>query len=223
MKRFILPLLFALAASCATATTVEARPRSSMDRALDSTLSLTTANGRVFCSAFVSEGYVVTAAHCVDDAFYVHARTHAGEHLLLRVVAVDATQDVAALKTTDGTKLGKGIPLARKAPGYGAEVFVLGHSQGFLDYSLTRGIVSHPRRLDGLFPSMVWMQHDAGSIGGNSGGPVMNKHGRLVGLTSFGILGRAYCDFDCSAIRTRTHISGAAHFESVSSLLASLS
>lgn len=195
-----------------------------MNRALDSTLQLTTADGRVFCTAFISAEVVVTAAHCVEGDLYVHARTRTGEHILLRVVAVNATQDTAALRPTDGRKLGKGIPLARKAPGYGDEVFVLGHSQGELTYSLTRGIVSHPKRLDGLFPEMVWMQHDAGSVGGNSGGPVMNDRGQLVGITSFGILGRIICGFtNCPPLYGRTHISGAVHFESVDALLAPLS
>jgi len=195
-----------------------------MDRALDSTIALTTAGGRVFCSAFISEGYVITAAHCVEGDLFVHARTRAGDRLLLRVVRYDEHSDSAALKTTDGTKLGRGIPLARKAPTWGDEVFVLGHSQGVLEYSITKGVVSHPRRTNGLFPDMLWMQHDAGSIGGNSGGPVMNSRGKLVGITSFGILGRIICGFpNCPPLYGRTHISGAVHYDTIDALLADLS
>jgi S1-C subfamily serine protease len=193
-----------------------------MNRALDSTIAITTDDGRVYCSGFITEGYVVTAAHCVDGDLFVNVRTRAGERHLMRVVRIDVVQDVAALKVVDGWKPGKGIPLARTAPDYGDEVFVLGHSKGELEYSLTRGIVSHPRRLDGLFTEMVWMQHDAGSVGGNSGGPVMDSRGRLVGLTSFGVLGRTFCQFGCSGILSRTHISGAAHHESLDALLSSL-
>ena len=193
-----------------------------MSRALDNTVELISDSGRIFCSGFIMKGAVITAAHCVEGDLYVKARMHDGHEMLLRVVRLNVKQDYAAAIAVDGTKLGDGIPLASGAPRYGDEVFVLGHSKGdAFPYSLTRGIVSHPDRLDGLFPEMRWMQHDAGSIGGNSGGPVMNKHGRLVGLTSFGALGRILCGFpNCPPLFARTHTSGAVHYATAAAHLA---
>lgn len=222
MKHLALSLLTFFAVSCAT-TGATARTKKPMSRALDNTVALTE-GGRIYCSGFVSEGYVITAAHCVEGEVVVTVQNREGKSITMKVVAVITNQDVAALSPLKGT-LGKGIPIARKAPDFGDEVFVLGHSSGDdYPYSLTRGIVSHPRRVDGLFPDMAWMQHDAGSVGGNSGGPVMNRRGQIVGVTSFGDLGRVYCGFpQCPPLFARTHISGAAHLDSVVALLASLS
>lgn len=192
-----------------------------MERALENTVALVTDTGRVYCSGFISEGYILTAAHCVEGDVVVSVRNRGGITIVVRVASYNETQDVAALAPLAG-RFGPGIPVAGTSPDYGDEVFVLGHSKGELEYSLTRGIVSHPRRLDGLSADMVWMQHDAGSVGGNSGGPVMDSRGRIVGLTSFGVLDGVYCAFGCPGVLTRTHISGAAHHESIVALLASL-
>ena len=222
MKRFALPFLIFLAASCATASTAGARPRGPMSRALDNTVALTDA-GRIYCTGFVSDGYVVTAAHCVEGEVVVTVERRDGKSISMRVDAYAAEQDVARLSPLSGT-LGRGIPLARKAPGYGDEVFVLGHSGGDrYPYSLTRGIVSHPRRVmgaDDMSAGMVWMHHDAQQIGGNSGGPVMNSRGQIVGVTSFTNLHKVLCAFSGPCpLYVRWHISGAAHLESVEALL----
>lgn len=188
-----------------------------MSRALDYTVALTD-EGRIYCSGFVSEGYVVTAAHCVEGEVVVTVRNRDGKSIKMRVDSFDAAQDVARLSPLSGT-LGRGIPLARKAPGYADEVFVLGHSGGDrYPYSLTRGIVSHPRRVND--DGMIWMQHDAQQIGGNSGGPVMNSRGQIVGVTSFTNLNKVLCAFSGPCpLYVRGHISGAAHLESVEALL----
>jgi len=169
-----------------------------MDRVLANTVELID-DGRISCSGFVMEGAVITAAHCVEGDFYVTIRTADGDEHRTRVVRIDVVQDYAALKPVDGWKPGKGIPLARRAPGYGDDVFAFGHSGGDdYPYSLPKG------------------------IGGNSGGPVLNKRGHVVGITSFGALSNAICSFDCRGlIMQRTHISGAVHYDSLVALLAS--
>ena len=215
--KYLLALLV-LAFACATTSPATAVRRDRpLDRLMSNTVALESDDGRVFCSGVVSEGVIVTAAHCVEDRLSVRVRR--GQDTFRAYVAdIEVQQDVAVLDTLD-YDLGKGIPFARSAPELGDDIWVVGHSLGIYEFSLTRGIVSHPKRDDGLFAEMIWMQHDAGSINGNSGGPVVNKRGQLVGITSFGVLAAVICRFQCSGVYERSHISGAVHWESIDAIL----
>ena len=85
---------------------------------------------------------------------------------------------------------------------------------GSYNYSVTKGVVSHPHRHDGLFGG-EWFQHDAAIIGGNSGGPVLDEKGRLVGITSFTILAPVYRGFGLQS----THLHGAVYLGPIKNIL----
>lgn len=178
-----------------------------MSRALDSTVELITWSGDTYCTGFIVERVIVTAAHCAEGVFSI-IRNPEGETYYARVVARNDQLDAAALVPTEDRRLGRGLKLARLAPEAGDEVFAVGHSLGVFTYSVTKGVVSNAKRSGFPFIGMTWMQHDAGTVGGNSGGPVLNSRGDVVGITSFIIVG--------------THISGAIHLEVLESLLAAL-
>lgn len=217
MKQIVLALLVLLA-SCGAATPATART-SAKGRAFHSTVELQTPDGRTFCSGVITDNVILTAEHCTDDG-EVWVETISGSRFEVELLHNNWLDDVAILVPVDRRKLGKGVRIARKAPGFGDDVWVIGHSMGFLTYSLTRGVVSHPRRDNGANGGL-WMQHDAGSVGGNSGGPVLNKRGQLVGITSFGYLAEVVCALPpCGVILERTHISGAVHLESIHEILA---
>lgn len=212
-------LLLVLVAACATTSPVSGQRQRPLDRLLENTVALESDAGDVFCTGVISEGVIVTAAHCVAQTMSVRVRR--GTETFRAFVAKRLVrQDVAVLRTLD-YELGKGVPFARSAPGYGDDILVLGHSLGTYENSLTKGIVSHPKRNDGLFVGMLWMQHDAGSINGNSGGPIVNSRGKLVGITSFGILAAVVCQFNCAGVYERSHMSGAVHWESLNEILGS--
>ncbi len=65
-------------------------------------------------------------------------------------------------------------------PQVGSEVYVIGHPMG-LGWTVTRGIVSAHRK-PGEVARTAMIQTDAAISPGNSGGPLLNRHGDLVGL-----------------------------------------
>ncbi len=70
-------------------------------------------------------------------------------------------------------------PLAKVSPHFGDKVWVIGNPLGVFYYTVTSGVVSHPRRLHN---GNYFLQVDAGIIFGNSGGPVFDRFGRLIGI-----------------------------------------
>ena len=131
-----------------------------------------------------NKGYALTNNHVIDICAQSVAVID-GKETLFRVIATDKTNDVAVLKTDyksrnyikineDGAKLGEnviavGYPLAGRLSD---------------SVKITRGIVSS---LSGLDNNIGQIQIDAALQPGNSGGPVLNESGDLVGIASAGL------------------------------------
>jgi S1-C subfamily serine protease len=190
------------------------RPHNPIRRAFHATLRLVQPNGDTFCSAVaVGSEEALTAYHCIEDKLEVWAKNVHGELILLEIVSWDSVNDLALLRPVKH-KFRRTVSVARSAPYFADDVWVIGHALGSYSFSITRGVVSHPRRGDGLFGG-EWMQHDAGILGGNSGGPVLNNRGRLVGITSFSILTPVYRGYGLQT----THIHGAVYLRPIKAIL----
>ncbi len=135
-------------------------------------------------SGFVisADGYILTNAHVVDRAREVTVRMTDRREYRAKVVGVDVRTDVAVLKI-DADKLPFvriGKPAALKA---GQWVVAIGSPFGF-DNSVTAGIVSATARSlpgDAYTP---FIQTDVAVNPGNSGGPLFNLQGEVVGINS---------------------------------------
>ena len=129
------------------------------------------------------DGVVATNAHVVGNARMVAVETHGGRMLPGEVVAVDAIHDLALIRVKGRrwtpVDIDTGDP-----PNVGSAIYVIGHPMG-LGWSLSRGIVSGHRDRGGIRV----IQTDAAISPGNSGGPMLDEEGDLVGLVSFKILG----------------------------------
>jgi serine protease Do len=136
-------------------------------------------------SGFVidAEGYILTNAHVVEDADEVTVRLadSKGEHKA-RVVGADPQTDVALLKVE-----AKGLPVAPISAGKsvraGEWVAAIGSPFGFAN-TITAGIVSATERSlpgENLVP---FIQTDVAVNPGNSGGPLLNMKGEVVGINS---------------------------------------
>lgn len=216
MKRLPLFFLLVALAGCAgrnhgpTVRTDHPRP---FRRALENTVVLRTTFGRAFCSGVVAEHVVFTAHHCVDhgEPFVIEWGGNIYRPRDTAIVWPD--HDLAILHIAD-VELPRGVHIARRTPDYGDAVTTVGHHLGDgYPFTMTRGIVSNPRRIGGLTDVMMWMQHDAPILGGASGGPVLDTRGDLIGITSFGALAPVYCPFGCPGVYQDTDVNGAVHLD----------
>jgi serine protease Do len=134
-------------------------------------------------SGFVvsADGYILTNAHVVDGASDVTVRTTDRREYRAKVVGIDKSTDVAVLKI-DARNLPVvhiGDPQSLKA---GEWVIAIGSPFGF-ENSVTAGIVSATARsLDAAYTPFI--QTDVAVNPGNSGGPLFNLKGEVVGINS---------------------------------------
>ncbi len=137
-------------------------------------------------SGFVlsENGYVVTNAHVVDGASAIHVSLPTGEEYDAKLVGSDTINDVALLKV-EAEKL---IPVTIGSSSdliVGDQVVAIGNPLGDLTSTMTVGYVSAKDRdvtTDGTTINMI--QTDAAINSGNSGGPLFNMKGEVVGITT---------------------------------------
>ncbi len=132
-------------------------------------------------SGFVvdSAGYILTNAHVIDGAGRLTVVFDDGARLTPQVVASDATRDIALLKIEPARQLTV-LPFATEAR-EGDEVVALGYPLDLRDrMTVTQGIFSAFRTFDGV----GYVQTDAATNPGNSGGPLLNLRGEVVGMNT---------------------------------------
>jgi len=137
-------------------------------------------------SGFVisGDGYVVTNYHVVEGATAVTVMLHSGAEHKAEVIGYDDANDVAVLKIeAQGLKaleVGSSDDLI-----VGDQVVAIGNPLGELTSTMTVGYVSAKDRVittDGARINMI--QTDAAINSGNSGGPLLNMKGEVVGITT---------------------------------------
>lgn len=131
---------------------------------------------------FVSEdGMILTNQHVVGHADQVSVRLAAGIELPGRVLRHNTVRDVALVKV-DIARI-RPLPLSSAAPAVGNEVYALGSpSDPNLAGTLTRGIVSAVRVIDQAGIQLPMIQSDATIYSGNSGGPLLDASGNVIGI-----------------------------------------
>lgn len=132
-------------------------------------------------------GQVLTAAHVVQTAEQIVVSFSESVVVPARVVSSSPLSDVALLQLE---KVPPGLVAARLGDSnrveVGDPVFVVGHPFG-LDYTLTTGVLSarrKPRKTSGTMTLSEIFQTDASVNEGNSGGPMFNVQGEVVGIVS---------------------------------------
>ncbi len=133
-----------------------------------------------------SGGFVVTAAHVVDDASVIEVHWRDGFSTNAQVVSLSRTEDLALLKVEALPPKAVVVPLGNsEVLKPGQPLFAIGAPYG-LEHSLSTGVVSAlrstPRK--GLVPQKL-IQTDLALNQGNSGGPLFNDKGEVVGIASF--------------------------------------
>ncbi|HMV04554.1 MAG TPA: DegQ family serine endoprotease [Accumulibacter sp.] len=129
-----------------------------------------------------ADGYILTNAHVVDAADEILVRLTDKREFKARVVGADKRTDIALLKI-DATALPAvrfGDPAQLKV---GEWVVAIGSPFGF-DNSVTAGIVSAKGRSLPQENYVPFIQTDVAVNPGNSGGPLFNMKGEVVGINS---------------------------------------
>ena len=131
------------------------------------------------------DGYILTNNHVVDHADKVTVRLQDRRTLTAKVVGTDPTYDIALLKVDAGGSLPTVSIGDSRALKPGQWVLAIGSPFGF-DYTVTQGIVSAVGRNLGQRdqPYTSFIQTDVPINRGNSGGPLFNLQGQVVGINS---------------------------------------
>ncbi len=130
-----------------------------------------------------AEGYLITNHHVVENAKFVKIRWSDDFETVGEVVRSDKRRDVALIKADPRGRQPLGL---RSGPvPTGDEVYAIGAPlDPALQNTVTRGIVSANRVIDGF----TFLQSDVQVIGGNSGGPLIDRNGRVVAICVSGKL-----------------------------------
>lgn len=130
------------------------------------------------------DGYIVTNHHVIEDAVAVYVNLSNGKQYKCQVVGSDAANDIALLKV-DLTGL-KPVTIGSSSEAkVGEPVVAIGNALGELSFSLTGGYISGTNReitTEGTVINM--MQTDLAINSGNSGGPLFNARGQVIGITT---------------------------------------
>jgi serine protease Do len=131
-----------------------------------------------------ARGYILTNQHVIEDATRIRVRLQSGEELVGTVVGQDEETDVAVVKVDarrelPTVKLGNSDDVQ-----VGDWVLAVGSPFG-LDQTVTAGIISTLQRQTLASTNFQhFLQTDAAINRGNSGGPLVNMHGEVIGINS---------------------------------------
>ncbi len=130
---------------------------------------------------YSEDGKIITNYHVIDGACSAKFSIGDQSYDILGVLAYDKKIDLAVLKI-DGT----GYDFAKISKddiAVGSTVYAIGSSRGMTN-TFSQGIVTYYNR---VVNEVSHIQHDASITNGNSGGPLINEYGEVVGVNTWGI------------------------------------
>jgi len=129
-----------------------------------------------------NDGYLITNHHVVGGSKYVKLKWADGSETVGEVIRSDSQRDVALLKADAHGRAPLDLQLGPVQQG--DPVFAIGSPLGEAQQNtMTKGIVSALRTRDGL----SYIQSDVAVTHGNSGGPLLDEKGRVIGITDLGL------------------------------------
>lgn len=140
-----------------------------------------------------ADGYILTNKHVIDGATTVSVVTDDGKtYENVKVVTVDPLNDIAFLKIADVSNLPVATLGNSKTISVGQQVIAIGNALGQYQNTVTSGIISGTGRSltasasDGSSSETLtdMLQTDAAINAGNSGGPLVNAAGEVIGINT---------------------------------------
>jgi len=133
------------------------------------------------------EGKILTAAHVVNNADEIEVYFRDGQVMKAKIEGLSRVADVAVIKTMGLIKNPKPAKMGNSDNSrIGDEVMIIGSPMG-LEHSLSVGYISRKETQHGHstnFKKMEFFQTDAAINTGNSGGPMFNMDGEIIGIVS---------------------------------------
>ena len=135
------------------------------------------------------KGIVITNNHVIQDAEDIFIKVDGGEEIKAKVIGADPLSDIAVLQL-DTTKKFQSVKFGNSDNArIGDWVMAIGNPFG-LGGTVTSGIISARNRSIGLSRYEDYIQTDASINSGNSGGPLFDMNGDVIGINT-AILGRS--------------------------------
>ncbi|MEQ8854214.1 trypsin-like peptidase domain-containing protein [Gimesia sp.] len=132
-------------------------------------------------------GHILTNYHVIEDAQQVNVTLFNGKSYQATFVGADAINDIAVIKIDEAPEVLFPVSMADSSKlKVGQRVFAIGNPFG-LERTMTCGIISSLNRslkLRGNRTIKSIIQIDAAVNPGNSGGPLLNSHGQLIGINT---------------------------------------
>ncbi len=159
-----------------------------IEESIKSVVTIRTDFGQGTGFIITDNGYIVTNAHVLADdlgnlATGIEAITFGQTRLTAKFIGYNGQLDVALLKISghyQGLELGDSNKVQ-----VGEKVIAIGNPLG-LQFSVSEGIISATHR-PGISGLNAYIQTDAALNPGNSGGPLINKKGEVIGINNFKI------------------------------------
>ena len=174
---------------CAPKVHAEEMPRThqetpSIDEWMDSIPTLIIADQ--FCSGVLIDAYTIaTAYHCVTSGQKIHIEWQDGTQEIAHTIATNPKSDLALIKRTESASHRPFLSIRSTDPKLGDTVFALGHPLAplsigkyadLLRWSVSKGIISNV--------GSQFIQTDTALNPGNSGGPLVDQQGNIIGIVS---------------------------------------
>ena len=133
---------------------------------------------------FINRIHVVTNYHVIKnfDSIKIYAYNHPFEITDIKIIGYDEEIDIAIIEINEDVSH-EYLKWADEAPLIGDRVYALGHGMNQL-WSLTDGILSYNYRAHPNTSFVHYWQTDAVINSGNSGGPLLNENGEVVGVAT---------------------------------------
>ncbi|HLF59425.1 MAG TPA: S1C family serine protease [Alphaproteobacteria bacterium] len=131
---------------------------------------------------FIDDGLLLTNQHVVGEATFVKVKFVTGREVVGEVLSSDARRDVALVRTE---KIGlNGLPVSLTEIHVGEQVYAIGTPlEETNESTVSSGVLSGYRVEHG----QRFIQSDVNILPGNSGGPLLDKNGNVIGLAVSGI------------------------------------
>jgi S1-C subfamily serine protease len=163
-------------------TALSASLEEMVDRVMPAVVLIETTSGRG-SGFFVRHDTLITNVHVVQNDGYVTLRRMDGTTVNARVESRAPAFDIAVLKVATPSASQTVLPMgSARSLKPGQEIIVIGSALGTLQNSVSRGIVSGLRSSGGA----TLVQTDAATNPGNSGGPMLDRNGAVIGITTMG-------------------------------------